>query len=711
MHAPPAQPTLAERLQGVVATVRGELDISRHVFRAGASYVIRDPVTFATHRFDPEDYQVLSALRTERTLGETFNHLVSAGALEHEDEQDFYAFILDLHQRSLLSLPINDADALYRRYERRQRAQRLSKILGVFFMRVPVGNPNALLTRTLPVFGWLFTKPALFAWLLLTLAAGFVALTRWDELATPMQTVIQGNNAFMLIAALIGLKIVHEFGHAYACRAFGGHVPEMGVYLVLFTPLAYVDATDSWTFTRTRRRAVVTLAGVYFESIIGACAVFVWAWTEASTLHTLAYQVILLSTVTTLLFNLNPLLRYDAYYLVSDLVGIPNLRARCQESVIALLKRLAYGLRRTPEGEPIRPHAGLAAFGLAQCGYRVLIMTTLVTVLTMKFGSLGIVLAIVLIGLTLNRLVTSLVRYLANSAELAGRRLRAIAATCTIATLAALAIAAVPLPWPIAARGVVSFETVETVRAPVQATLVALPVRLGQTTRTGDALALLESEWLETEVETLTAELQAERARASRAAARSPGEGALAAAAVREASARLDRVQEQAASLRIAAPADGRVLELATRSTGIALNPGDPIAVFGAGVPEAVFHIREFEFESLGLSLGDEVICRAPAHPEREITGHVAHIGRVGARDIERRIATGAPQGLVPLNAATGRAADPYFEVRVRLDHTDAELAGTQLVARFPSHARTTAQVIDRGVRRFINHMQEGAGG
>ena len=711
MTITPAPPTLAERLREVVAAVRGELDVSRHVFRAGPSYVVRDPITFATHRFDAEDYRVLSALRSERPLGETFGTLVSDGTLEQGDEEAFYAFVLDLHQRSLLSLPINDAATLYQRYERRQQAQRLSKLLGVFFMRMPLLNPNAFLTKTLPLFGWLFTAPALIAWAVLCAAAGAVALARWEDLASPVQTMLDADNALMLIGALIGLKVVHEFGHAYACRAFGGHVPEMGVFLVLFTPLAYVDATDSWTFTKTHRRAIVTLGGVYFESIVGAIALFVWAATDTSTLNALAYQVVVLSTITTALFNLNPLLRYDAYYLVSDLVGIPNLRARCQESVVALLKRVAYGLRQTPEGEPIRPHPGLAAFGLAQAGYRVVIMTTLATVLVLKFGTLGLAFAAILIGLTIGKLMMAFIRYLAWSPEIAGRRVRAVFTTTVGAALVLGAVAAIPIPWPIEAKGIVTFEQVSTIRAPSAGRISELPLRVGERVRAGDPIAILDNPELRAEFTAVSAEADLSDIRTVHAATQSPGEGALAASTTREVDARRNQLADEVGRLRVGAPRDGRVLDLTTRSTGVALREGDPIAVFAAGDPEAVFHILASDFETLGLVRGDEVACRSPAHPGREIVGTVARLGQVGVRGLESDVARNAPEGLVPLNAATGAAANPYFEIRVRLDPNDAELAGTRLVARLPSRPRTTAQVIDRGVRRFMNKVHEGAGG
>lgn len=710
MNAAPAKPSLADRLRDVVVSLRGELDISRHVFRDGPAYVVRDPVTFATHRFDPQDYRIITAIRRDTTLGEIYAHLVATGDLTEHEEEDFYAFILELHQRSLLSLPVNDADALYQRFERRRRAEQLAKVLGIFFLRVPLFNPNAFLTRTLPFFRWLFTTPALFLWLMLTATAASVAISRFDELTSPVLTVIQGNNAYMLIAALLGLKVIHEFGHAYACRAFGGHVPEMGVFLVLFTPMAYVDATDSWMFTKTHRRAIVTLGGVYFESIVGAFAVFVWAATEPSTLNTLAYQVIVLSTVTTALFNLNPLLRYDAYYLASDLSGVPNLRSRCQEAVAAFAKRTLYGLDTTPDGEPYHAAPGLIAFGLAQLAYRVVLMVTIATVLVMKFAGAGILLAITLTSLTLGKALIKLTRYLIASEELAEVRARAVFTTTGVAFAVVTAALLLPIPWPINAQGVVSFESVTTIRAPQRGILTDLPCEPGQSTVKGQVLATLTNPDLTTERNTLEAERDLAESRTLLASTLSPAEAAKTALASQQIAPRLHRVNTELDSLRVTAPAEGRLLELFTRKTGTALAQGEPIALYASGYPEAVFHISSAEFETLRLAPGDTVVCRSPALPNRDILGTVVYLGNFGTHTMDTRTRHAVPEGLVPLNAATGDAADPFFELRLRLAPPDAELAGSQLRARLPSKPRTTAAVIKRRVQRFLNRMHEGIG-
>ncbi len=706
MTAAAPQPDLAQRLRDVVVSIRDELDVSRHVFRAGPAYVVRDPVSFQTHCFEPADYRILNAIEPSRTLGDTFEHLTTQGILEASDEEAFYEFILELHQRSLLSLPVSDGAALFKRFERRRNAERLSKLLGVFFLRVPLINPDRLLTRTRGAFAWLFTLPAFIAWLALAATACFIAFARWGDLAAPVLTAFDGGNLFMLWGVLVALKIVHEFGHAYACKTFGGHVPEMGAMFVLFTPLAYMDATDSWSFTKTRRRAIVTLGGVYFESIVGVLALIVWALTEPSTLNTLAYQVVLLATVTTALFNLNPLLRYDAYYLVSDLAGIPNLRARCQHAVASLLKRTALGLRADADGHRFEHHPALVAFGLAQLAYRVLIMVTIATVLIMKFGGVGLVMASILTALTLGKAISALVRYILTSPEVAGRRVRAVTITAGSAVSASLAFALVPVPWPLDMRGVATLAQVSTIHAPQDGVLAHLSVDTGDRVSGGDPLARLDNPRIVAEHDALRAQAGHARALVIHASALTGPDAMLALASQRAADAALAQAGHDTAQLDINAPDDLRVVDLIEPRPGTHLRKGDPILRVARGPTQAVFFFRADQFESLAARVGDEVACRSAAHPGTTINARITSIAPAASRTIDAQSQDAARILAMPIHPTTGVAAQPYVEVRLDLD-APAPFNST-LHARFPSHNVTTLQAVWRRVSRFGNQVRQG---
>ena len=168
-----------------------------------------------------------------------------------------------------------------------------------------------------------------------------------------------------------------------------------------------------------------------------------------------------------------------------------------------------------------------------------------------------------------------------------------------------------------------------------------------------------------------------------------------------------DQIAADLDDLRLVAPTDGRVLDLLVPKPGTSVEEGEAVLVHGSGAVEAVFHVRALDFQSLRTVQGDRVVCRSPAYPARDIVGEVTHIGRVGARAVEPRVARAVPDGLVPVNSATGEVIDAYFEIHLRLPPEDAEFAGSLLKARFPAYPRTTAQMLERRVKRFLNRIRE----
>ncbi|MEO0586511.1 MAG: hypothetical protein AAF078_02625, partial [Planctomycetota bacterium] len=585
---------------------------------------------------------------------------------------------------------------------KRRKAEAASRVMGILFLRVPFVNPDRFLDATMPLARWLFTMPGFVLWLLVTLAAGCVAIVRWEDLAAPALAIFEGEGLLTLWACLIGLKVLHEFGHAYACKAFGGHVPEMGAYFMLFTPLAYVDATDSWSFPKVRERSIVTLGGVYVESLVGGVALIVWAMTEPSALNSLAYQIALLATVTTALFNLNPLLRYDAYYLVSDLSGVPNLRARCQDAIGRVLKRVLYGVGG---GEPWDASPGLLGFGAAQLVYRVFIMTALMSILAITFGTAGLALAVGFIVMTLAKPVLNLVRYLSTSDELATRRKRAWWVTGTLAAGAVVLTLLVPVRWSTPAYGVVLYEDGRAVAAPHDGTIVSDLPSVGEELDAGATVVVLGNAALETELNVTRARLEHSRRQRLAAAGESLSETlqarpqeALAAEAARVAA-------DDVASLRVTLDEPATVTGLVGRRKGDFVRRGEPIVRVASGPLRVSFLIPATDAQGLRLEPGDAVKLHAPARQTTGIDGRVVDMVDLGLRQLTERELEYARQLRVYTDPATGRTLVAHYRVVVDLA-ADASLPPSSSVeARFPTEGLTLGGLIRRGVARMMNQL------
>lgn len=703
-------PALAPRLGQVRVGLRDDLEVTRHLFRGEPSYVIRDPITFQTQRLEPVDYQIFVAIDASKPLAEIFQGLVERGQVGPDQEEDFYQFIMALHQRGFLHLPIADSKILFRRHQTRQRARRNEKLLGFLFLRIPLWCPDAFLEKTIRLARPLFSRTVLVLWLILMLAAGYVALRNRADLRQPLEGLLVARNLVLMWITLVALKVFHEFGHAYACKHYGGHVPEMGAYLILFTPCAYVDATASWGFTRKRERIIVCLAGMYVESFIAAAAVFVWAMTGPGLPHSLAYNVIFLAGVVTVLFNINPLMRYDGYYLMSDLTEVPNLRARSTRYVLDVLKRVLLGvpIKDRPPGRRLR--CLLFSYGIAATIYRALLLLAIAAILAMKMFLLGLLLAAFFLGNTLYRSLTRLVQYLLRAEEVAPVRRRAIALGVLLLIVLPAGLLAIPLPAHVHARGVLATENETVVRAATGGFLIQAHAQRGQLVHPDDLLVELVDD---SQYEAIAQAEAAGRAAEIRRDAYQIDEPDRALQEQERLSAHLAalaQARERLAELSPRAPIHGRVVTcFEDRDIGTFVEAGTPVARIASGQWQVRAILTEPDLLAALPASGDPVEFRTVGDAARTIQGKVLRVDPGGSRAVELSPLTQLGGGDVAVNPITGEATEPYFELVVDLDtRNDPRLRdGMTGVVRLEATAEPVARTTFRRLTRFINNLMK----
>ena len=708
---PAAAPaSLAQRLSKVRVGLRADLDVTRHVFRGQPTYIIRDPMTFQSHRFDPGDYEVLVAIDATRTLGDIFADLVSAQSLEQSDEERFYQFVFQLHRLGLLNLPISDEKVLYRRFRARADARRKKAWISLLFLRIPLWNPDEFLNRTIrfarPVFSvWFFAL-----WLLVVGAAAAVAIARGHEIAQPLDGLLAAKNLPVMWFTLIGLKVFHEFGHAYACKQLGGHVPEMGAYMIAFTPCAYVDATASWGFTRTRDRIIVGLAGMYIEVFIAALAVFVWTLTGPSLLHSVAYNIMFLASATTILFNVNPLMRYDGYYIFSDITEIPNLRARANRYVIDCLKRYVLGVRLSKAPMTRSLKLTLAGYGVASSAYRTLVLLGIAAMIASKILIVGLFMAGFYIASTVFGLLRKLTVYLWYADETAPVRMRAMAASGLVFAAIPTILFLIPVRWHIQASGLVHAERETVVHALSAGFLTTPHVAVGQQLAPGDAVAELESSrlgdaLLDVESRLAAAEIRRDAYRADELA-RAQREQRKLPAIQHERAQRISDLD----ALTVRAPVAGRVVEsLRATDIGRYVELGDPVATLVAGGWTVRVVLTEEQMLASAPQVDEQVTFRPRNAPQTVIGGAVQRIRPLGSKTIESTALTQAGGGDIVVGPSQ-QAVEPYFEVTVLLDSEASEglQRGATGVVRFGAQPEPIGLLAYRSVVRFLDNLAKG---
>ena len=191
------------------------------------------------------------------------------------------------------------------------------------------------------------------------------------------------------------LKVVHEMAHGIACKRYGGTVSDAGVLLLLFTPMAFVNVTSSWRFSNRWHRIVVAAAGMYIELFISFIAIIIWARSSGGVMADVCYNIFIMSSVTTILFNANPLMRFDGYYILADSLGIANMYTKGTKLFGDMLRSWFFGVPRTPNLCPPHEKRVALAYGILAFFWKITISLSLIIGASVLFHGLGKLLGII----------------------------------------------------------------------------------------------------------------------------------------------------------------------------------------------------------------------------------------------------------------------------------------------------------------------------
>ncbi|MGD9363461.1 MAG: hypothetical protein PVH85_31650, partial [Desulfobacterales bacterium] len=278
---------------------------------------------------------------------------------------------------------------------------------------------------------------------------------QFPAVTTEAKTLLVFDNLALLYLGLLLVKALHEFGHTLVCKRFGGEVHTMGIMLIVFAPLPYMDATSSWGFRNRRQRILVAVSGMLFEFFAASCAALIWANSGPGAIHSLAFNMMVVASISTLVFNANPLLRFDGYYILSDLLDIPNLQSRAQAQLRHMVEFYLFGDRQsTSPADSSKEAFWLILYGILSGPYRVIVYGGIILFVADRFLLAGMMMAAVCIFSWGVVPAVRFVNYISSSPKLARTRTRAIAVSLTTAGAILLVLATIPLPNSFRAPGV-----------------------------------------------------------------------------------------------------------------------------------------------------------------------------------------------------------------------------------------------------------------
>jgi putative peptide zinc metalloprotease protein len=683
--------------------LRLHAQIHRHCNRGQRWYVLQDHQSGRFFRVSPAGNLVLCLMDGRRSMQQIWELAGQRFGAERPTRDEVVRLLVQLHQSDLLhgELPPDMAE-LERRAERQRRRSLIAWIKSPMAMRFPLLDPERFLEHTLALVRPVFTAAGFVAWLALVSIGAALAALHWPELtANASDRILAADNILLLALTYPLVKALHELGHAYATKAGGGEVHEMGIMLLVFLPVPYVDASASSAFRGRWRRALVGAAGIMVELALAASAMILWVQLGPGFPRAAAFNVMLIGGVSTVLFNGNPLLRFDGYYVLSDIVEIPNLDARAKRYLLYLLQRYLLGLEQAES--PVQgpgEQRWFVLYGLTSFAYRLSVMLGIALFVATQFFVVGVVLALWSVVQMFALPLFRVLRYLLVSPQLRLRRRRAVAMSGGVAALLLALLFLVPLPFATIGEGVIWVPDDDILRAGGEGFVQRLLVPPDSEVAAGQPVIQLEDPVAAAQVEVKRAELAVLQNRFTAVNLIDLVQARLVREQLDRAAANFTRAEQRQGDLVIRATRAGRfVVPDATKLVGKFVHKGDLLA-YAVGtsdigihvvIPQAQIDPVRQRVRSVAVRLTDEVDRSFPAHIVRQTP---AALDRPPAPALAPE--GGGPMLLDPTSPKQQRPLDKFYEVELQLDGKAVDHIGGRAFARFDHGAEPLAW---RGLR------------
>lgn len=482
---------------------RPDLVSKRQRYHGRAYWVVKEPVALNYYRFHEEEHAILNMLDGQNSLQQIKDRFQAEFAPQRITLQDLQQFVGMLHRSGLvISQSSGQGRQLRRRGDEKRKKEVLGKLANIFALRFRGIDPEKLLNFLNPFTWWLFTPLCLCFVALLGLSALTLVGMNYHEFRTKLPTFQQffaAENWIYLGATMGIVKILHEFGHGLSCKRYGGECHEMGLMFLVFTPCLYCNVSDSWMLPNKWHRVFIGAAGMYVELILASIATWLWWYSQPGLFNFLCLSVMFICSVSTVMFNGNPLLRFDGYYILMDILEIPNLRQKSTEILKRWFQQYCLGLKLQENPFlPHRHHFWFALYTIAAVIYRWVVVFS-ITLFLMKvlepYGlqSIGKMIAIAgLVGMVVQPLWATIkfLRTPGRASKMKSKNLL-ISSVVTASILGVLAF--VPFPFHINCAMEIQPQRASQVFAMVPGRLVAWHKQPGELVAAGEVIAELDS--------------------------------------------------------------------------------------------------------------------------------------------------------------------------------------------------------------------------
>ena len=668
-------------------------------------WVVKDPVSLQYFHLAEEEYAILRMLDGHTDPAEVIRRFERQFAPQQISSAGFHTFLAQLHAQGLmLTDSPGQGEELLQRYGRRRNWERATAGLQWFAIRFRGWDPTTLLTKLAPLGNVLFSRTMGILVAMLCLISTTLVATQFEIARQQMPTVaafFSGQNAWLLIAAIMLLKLLHELGHALACRRFGGECHEIGVMLLAGIPCLYCNVTSAWMLPDRRQRIIISAAGMYIELLVASVATLLWWYSEPGLLHAFCWNLVVAASVGTLLVNGNPLLRYDGYYILSDLTGVPNLWRQSQELLRGWLARVCLGVELYADRWlPQQQQRGwLVWYAMAAWVYRWLVLASIYWLVYQVLAErrlqavAHVFLALSIAGLMMGPLLAGM-RLLKDPV----RRQQLVSwrpfVCLSLIAVGLSAVLFVPLPYRVPAVAMIEPVDAARVYVTVPGSLqTALPT--GKRVQQGEVLATLANPELELEVAQLRSEVAQQKILIDGMQTRRMTDQLPAAqAALADLEQQLTNRENDLSKLELIAPVAGVILPppaipsssnktgqlndwagtpLEQRNRSAFLSTGTLLCLVGEPERiEAVLTVSQDDVEL--VAPGQAVRLLLDEAPGILLTGEVTKLARIDVQILTREHVASQRIPTQTNERGVARPVETLYQAKVKLDDTDRPL-------------------------------------
>jgi putative peptide zinc metalloprotease protein len=561
--------------------LRNHFEIYRQPYGKQITYLLQDQSSGKIFRFNEAAYELIGRLDGKQTLHEIWEVLLVVMQDDAPTQDEVIGILSRLHKADALqgNLPPDCLD-MFRRDEKQRRKKWLNKLRSPFSIKVPLFDPDKLLEAILPIAGCLFTPLGFIVWLAVVVTAIFAAAPEWQALKEYASlNMLETNNLVVLGLVYPLVKVIHEFGHAISTKKWGGEVHEMGISLLVFIPVPYVDASSSVVCRYKYQRMIVSAAGMMVEVFLASLALFVWLNIEDSATRSIAFNIMVIAGVSTLVFNGNPLLRFDAYYILEDLIEVPNLASRSSRYLLYLIQRYLFQLKGavSPLGR-VDERAWLITYGLISTIYRWFIMVVIIWFVAGQFFVFGIILAVWAIVAQILLPIWKGISFILIDPRLQKRRLYSVTVSSGLLAIFIYVFCIVPIPSITRSEGVLLPPEDALLKATGEGFVTQVYVTPLANVDEGQSLIELDAPLVRSQLDVIKAEMNELKVRHRIAKSTDLFAARLYEEQFEAKQAELDQMQERVGELVIKSPSDGRFLPLDySRIKNLYIKKGDTL--------------------------------------------------------------------------------------------------------------------------------------